>query len=291
MVLTAPAQSLETTAPSRPVIPTRGIWRGIRDEALQACDRDATIAAVFERFVLSQPSLEHALIEVLAARLEGVFLADLCLRQTFVSTLDEEVEALRFLERDLRAVYERDPACRRLIEPLLYFKGFHALQVHRFAHALWMMERKDVALFLQSAVSARFQVDIHPATEIGGGVFFDHATGIVIGETARVANDVSILQGVTLGGTGKDSADRHPKVDTGVLVGAGAKVLGNIKIGKCARIAASSVVLNDVPELATVAGIPAKIVGKARDSVDQVPSICMDHSVPDQTLLDNGSGI
>ncbi|MEM9422523.1 MAG: serine O-acetyltransferase, partial [Pseudomonadota bacterium] len=186
---------------------------------------------------------------------------------------------------------DRDAACNRLLEPLLYFKGFHALQAHRFAHTLWKSGRKDFALLLQSAVSSSFQVDIHPATEIGGGVFFDHATGIVIGETARVADNVSILQGVTLGGTGKESSDRHPKVDTGVLVGAGAKVLGNIHIGACARIAASSVVLQDVPAAATVAGIPAKIVGKVGKAVDQVPSICMDHSVPEEMLINQGSGI
>jgi serine O-acetyltransferase len=164
---------------------------------------------------------------------------------------------------DLAAVYDRDPACGRYMEPLLYFKGFHALAVHRFAHALWTLGRRDFALYLQSQSSKMFSVDINPATRIGNGIMIDHGHGIVIGETATIGDNVSILQGVTLGGTGKETGDRHPKVSDNVLIGAGAKVLGNIRIGECSRVAAGSVVLKDVPPNSTVAGVPAKIVGPA----------------------------
>jgi serine O-acetyltransferase len=161
------------------------------------------------------------------------------------------------------AVFDRDPACTRLIEPFLYFKGFHALQAYRLAHALWKAGRRDFALYLQSRASEVFQVDINPAALIGKGIFLDHATGIVIGSTAVVEDDVSMLQGVTLGGTGKEVGDRHPKIRHGVLLGAGAKVLGNIEVGHCSRVASGSVVLQAVPHNKTVAGVPARVVGEA----------------------------
>ncbi len=161
------------------------------------------------------------------------------------------------------AVVDRDPACGRFIEPLLYFKGFHAIQTHRLAHWLWRRGRVDLALYLQSRSSEVFQTDIHPGARMGRGLFLDHATGLVVGSTAVVDDDVSILQDVTLGGTGKESGDRHPKIRRGVLIGAGAKILGNIEVGHCARIAAGSVVLQDVPHNTTVAGVPAKVVGVA----------------------------
>ena len=161
------------------------------------------------------------------------------------------------------AVADRDPACTRIIEPVLYFKGFHAIQTHRLAHALWKAGRRDFALYLQSRSSAVFQTDIHPAAIIGKGIFLDHATGLVVGSTAVIEDDVSLLQGVTLGGTGKEIGDRHPKIRHGVLIGAGATILGNIEVGHCARIASGSVVLHPVPHNKTVAGVPAKIVGEA----------------------------
>ena len=164
---------------------------------------------------------------------------------------------------DLLAVFDRDPACTRVIEPVLYFKGFHAIQTYRLAHALWRSGRQDLALYLQSRSSSVFQTDIHPASVFGTGIFLDHATGLVVGSTAVVGNDVSILQDVTLGGTGKETGDRHPKIRHGVLVGAGAKILGNIEIGHCSRIAAGSVVLAPVPPMTTVAGVPARVVGQA----------------------------
>src|SRR6202012_1091998 len=164
---------------------------------------------------------------------------------------------------DIAAVLDRDPACTRLIEPLLYFKGFHAIQAHRMAHALWKAGRRDFALYLQRRSSQVFQTDIHPAAVMGKGIFMDHATGVVVGSTAVIEDNVSMLQDVTLGGTGKETEDRHPKIRHGVLIGAGATVLGNIEIGHCARIAAGSVVVKPVPNNVTVAGVPAKIVGEA----------------------------
>jgi serine O-acetyltransferase len=164
---------------------------------------------------------------------------------------------------DIQAYYDRDPACDRFIMPVLYFKGFHAIQTHRLAHWLWNHGRKDFALYLQSRSSSVFQTDINPAARIGKGVFLDHATGLVVGQTAVIEDDVSILHGVTLGGTGKAGGDRHPKIRYGVLIGAGAKILGNIRVGDCARIGAGSVVVRDVPPRVTVVGVPARIVGEA----------------------------
>jgi len=182
---------------------------------------------------------------------------------------------------DLVAVAKRDPACRRLIDPLLYFKGFHALETYRFSHALWRAGRHDFALYLQSLASRILQVDIHPAARIGKGVMLDHATGIVIGETAVVGDNCSLLHGVTLGGTGNEKGDRHPKIGSGVMMGSGAKILGNIKIGDCVRVAAGSVVLQDVPPRRTVAGVPAHDIGPAGC---EEPALVMDQFVeaPDE---------
>jgi serine O-acetyltransferase len=161
------------------------------------------------------------------------------------------------------ATLDRDPATHRVLEPVLYFKGFHAIQTHRLAHWLWSKGRRDFALYLQSRSSAVFQCDIHPAARVGRGIFLDHATGVVVGETAVIEDDVSILHDVTLGGTGKEAGDRHPKIRYGVMIGAGAKILGNIEVGHCARIAAGSVLLKSVPNNVTVAGVPARVVGRA----------------------------
>ncbi|MBQ1203145.1 MAG: serine O-acetyltransferase, partial [Loktanella sp.] len=175
---------------------------------------------------------------------------------------------------DLVAIFERDPACHRLIQPLLYFKGYQAVQAYRLGHWLWTEGRHDMAYFVQMRVSEVFGVDIHPAAKIGKGIMIDHAHSIVVGETAVVGDNVSMLHSVTLGGTGKEDDDRHPKIGNGVLIGAGAKVLGNIKVGHCSRIAAGSVVLDDVPPMKTVAGVPARIVGEAGCAQ---PSVMMDH--------------
>ncbi|MEM6389250.1 MAG: serine O-acetyltransferase, partial [Pseudomonadota bacterium] len=175
---------------------------------------------------------------------------------------------------DILAVHERDPACHRFLQPLLFFKGFQAVQAYRMGHYLWRQDRRDLAYFIQMRVSETFGVDIHPGARIGQGIMIDHAHSIVVGETAVVGDNVSMLHSVTLGGTGKEEEDRHPKIGNGVLIGAGAKVLGNLKVGDCCRIAAGSVVLHDVPPCKTVAGVPAKIVGEA--GCDQ-PSLSMDH--------------
>ena len=178
------------------------------------------------------------------------------------------------------AVIKRDPASSRMVEPLLYYKGFHALEIYRFAHHLWRAGRKDFALYLQSLCSRFLQVDIHPAAKIGKGIMFDHATGIVIGETAAIGDNCSLLHGVTLGGTGNERDDRHPKIGRGVMIGAGAKILGNIKVGDCARIAAGSVVLQDVLSRRTVAGVPAREIGFAGC---EEPALVMDQMIdPDE---------
>ena len=185
------------------------------------------------------------------------------IRQAYDDALEDQPVLGEAFRADIAAVVDRDPACTRLIEPVLYFKGFHAIETHRLAHALWTAGRQDFALYLQSRSSEVFQTDIHPAARIGKGIFLDHATGLVVGATAVIGDDVSMLQDVTLGGTGKERGDRHPKIKPGVLIGAGAKILGNIEIGRCSRIAAGSVVFHPVPDNKTVAGVPARIVGDA----------------------------
>jgi serine O-acetyltransferase len=195
-------------------------------------------------------------------------------REVIEQALADDPSISTAMRADLQAVSERDSACCSLVTPLLFFKGFHALQSYRIAHWLWQQGRNSLALFLQNRISSVFAVDIHPAARIGKGIMFDHATGIVIGETAVVEDNVSIMQSVTLGGTGKEAGDRHPKVRRGVLISAGAKILGNIEIGECAKVGAGSVVLKDVAPRTTVAGVPARVVG---DSLCTQPSRDMDH--------------
>ena len=185
------------------------------------------------------------------------------IRQAYADALEDEPQLGDAFRADIVAVFDRDPATDRFIEPVLYYKGFHAIQTHRLAHWLWSKGRKDFAYYLQSRSSAVFQCDIHPAAKVGRGIFLDHATGLVVGETAMIGDNVSMLHDVTLGGTGKDHGDRHPKIGDGVLIGAGARIIGNIEVGRCARIAAGSVVLKAVPNNVTVAGVPAKVVGDA----------------------------
>jgi serine O-acetyltransferase len=197
------------------------------------------------------------------------------IRQAYAEAVEEDDTIGAAMRADIVAVADRDPATNRYIEPLLYFKGFHAIETHRLAHWLWNRGRKDLAYYLQSRSSSVFQTDIHPAARIGRGIFLDHATGLVAGETAVIGDNVSMLHGVTLGGTGKEDGDRHPKIGSGVMIGAGAKILGNIEIGHCARIAAGSVVLHSVPPCKTVAGVPAKVIGEAGCSE---PSRSMDQT-------------
>lgn len=239
------------------------IWDSLREEARLAAERDPMLAAFLYSTVVNQHSLEDCVIYRICERLDHPDLQASLLHQTFAEMLEDWPEWGAVLRVDIQAVYDRDPACTRFMEPVLYFKGFHAIQTHRLAHWLWNRGRKDFALYLQSRSSSVFQADINPAARIGRGIFLDHATGLVVGETAVIGDNVSILHGVTLGGTGKEGSDRHPKIGNGVLIGAGAKILGNIHIGHCSRVAAGSVVLKAVPPKSTVAGVPAKVVGEA----------------------------
>ncbi|SDR50260.1 serine O-acetyltransferase [Rhizobiales bacterium GAS191] len=239
------------------------VWRRICTEADAAMTREPALAGFMLSAIFRHDRFEAAVISRVASRLDHRGLDGDLIAQAFTDALESDPSIGDAFRADLAAVVDRDPACTRLIEPLLYFKGFHALQTHRLAHHLWTHGRKDFALYLQSRSSEVFQTDINPAARIGKGIFLDHATGLVVGETATIGDNVSMLQDVTLGGTGKAGGDRHPKVRDCVLIGAGAKVLGNIEIGSCARIAAGSVVLHEVPPRTTVAGVPAKIVGEA----------------------------
>jgi len=239
------------------------VWHRLRAEAAEVVAREPALGGFLHRTVLDQTRLEDAVAERVADRLDHSVVPAAMIRQAFREAIDDEASIGAAFRVDIVAVTDRDPACERFLEPLLYFKGFHAIQAQRLANWLWTHGRVDLALYLQSRASEVFQVDIHPAVKLGRGLFFDHATGIVIGQTAVIEDDVSILQGVTLGGTGKESGDRHPKIRKGVLIGAGAKVLGNIEVGHCSRVAAGSVVLKPVPPCTTVAGVPARVVGEA----------------------------
>jgi serine O-acetyltransferase len=213
--------------------------------------------------VLNQESFEQAAVQRIASRLDHADMRSELIRQAFLEAVEQEPDLAHAMRADLLAVADRDPACTRIIEPMLYFKGFQAIQTHRLAHWLWRGGRRDFALYLQSRSSSVFQTDIHPAAQVGKGIFLDHATGLVVGSTAVIEDDVSMLHSVTLGGTGKVRGDRHPKIRRGVLIGAGAKIIGNIEVGQCARVAAGSVVLAPVPRNKTVAGVPARVVGEA----------------------------
>ncbi len=239
------------------------VWEQIRAEAEDVTHREPELTAFIFANILNHSQLEHSVCHRLAQRLGHDDVDADLIRQTFLSILANHPEFGKIFRVDLAAVYDRDPACNRLIDPLLYFKGFHGLETQRFSHALWHLGRKDFALYLQSQSSRVFSIDIHPASKIGRGIMFDHGSGIVIGETAEIGDNSSLLHNVTLGGSGKETGDRHPKVGRGVMIGAGAKILGNIVVGDCARIAAGSVVLKDVPPRTTVAGVPARVVGEA----------------------------
>lgn len=239
------------------------VWSHIQAEAEEIGEREPALSGFVLRSILNHETLEEAVVHRVAARLDHSAVPSDLIVQAYRNTLRNDGGIGQAFRADIMAVADRDPACTRFLDPVLYFKGFHAIQTHRLAHALWQAGRKDFALYLQSRASEVFQTDIHPAAKVGRGLFFDHATGIVVGETAVIEDDVSILHGVTLGGTGKENEDRHPKIRRGVLIGAGAKILGNIEVGKCARVAAGSVVLKNVPPNMTVAGVPAREMGEA----------------------------
>ncbi len=254
------------------------VWAALRNEAEAAAKKEAALASLLAAVILNHNELGDALSYQLARKLGDQELRAMSLRDICEEAYEADPGIVETAEYDLRAVYERDPACKGYVQPFLYFKGFLALQTHRLAHWLWSQERETLAFYLQSRMSELFQVDIHPATRIGRGVFIDHGTGIVIGETAVIGDDVSMLQGVTLGGTGAERGDRHPKVGKGVLLGAGAKVLGNIELGDYAKVASGSVVLKPVPAGCTAAGVPARIVNCP---TCEEPARSMDHTLAD----------
>jgi len=249
-----PRNSLDTIDP---------VWARLRREAEDVARREPELATFIYTSVLHHDSLEAAIVHRLAERLDHADVGGELIRQAYEDALEDEPTIGAAFRADIVAVIDRDPAVDRCIDPVLYLKGFHAIETHRLAHWLWGKGRRDFAYYLQSRSSAAFQTDIHPAVPMGRGIFLDHATGLVVGETAVIEDDVSMLQGVTLGGTGKEDGDRHPKIRRGVLISVGAKVLGNIEVGHCARIGAGSVVLKPVPPNTTVAGVPAKVIGTA----------------------------
>ncbi|HPG21602.1 MAG TPA: serine O-acetyltransferase [Amaricoccus sp.] len=239
------------------------VWATIRREAEQIAQDEPLMASLVHSGILHHDSFERALSFRLAQKLASPEMSDLILRELADAAYQSEPEIVAAARADLLAVFDRDPACHRYVQPVLFFKGYQAVQCYRIAHWLLMQGRIDMAYFIQMRTSEAFGVDIHPGARIGQGIMIDHAHSIVIGETAVVGDNVSMLHSVTLGGTGKEDGDRHPKIGEGVMIGAGAAVLGNIKIGACSRIAAGSVVLRDVPPKTTVAGVPARVVGGA----------------------------
>ncbi len=252
------------------------VWQRIREEIERDVREEPLLASFLYGVVLNHKRLEDALSFHLANKLESSTITAASMRDLIDEAFANDPVIGEGFRADIEAVRTRDPACRRYSAPLLYFKGYHAIQSQRVAHYFWQQGREALALYLQSRISEVFSVDIHPAARLGKGLLMDHATSVVIGETAVVEDNVSMLHEVTLGGTGKESGDRHPKVRRGVLIGAGVKILGNIEIGEGAKIGAGSVVLTPVPPHSTAVGVPAKVVGKAR--VDQ-PALEMDHRI------------
>jgi serine O-acetyltransferase len=268
------AKHLEVVAPETPP----PVWAALRNEAAHAASVEPGLASLMNAVVLRHNGLGPALSYQLARKIGDQELRAMSAREICDEAYNADPSLVAAAEADLLAVFERDPACRGYLQPFLFFKGFMAIQVHRVAHFLWTQDRTTLAFYLQSRASELFQVDIHPAAQLGRGLFFDHGTGIVIGETAVVGDDVSMLHNVTLGGTGADRGDRHPKIGRGVLLGAGAKVLGNIKIGDYAKIASGSVVLKPVPTGCTAAGVPARLVNCP---TCPEPARTMDHTLAD----------
>lgn len=250
-------------------------WPRMRVEAAAAASREPALASFLHANVLNHQSFEDALSYRIAQKVADAEMSAMLWRELCLEAYRDEPSIVEAGLADILAVFERDPACHEYVQPFLFFKGYLSLQTQRVANWLWRHDRRPLALYLQSRMSELFQVDIHPATTIGKGVFIDHATGVVIGETAVIEDDVSILQNVTLGGTGKETGDRHPKIRKGALISVGAKVLGNIEVGENAKVAAGSVVLHSVRAGCTVAGVPAKPVGDCA----KAPAITMDQGL------------
>ncbi|WP_150540299.1 serine O-acetyltransferase [Actinobacillus vicugnae] len=239
------------------------IWQSIREEAQELVENEPMLASFFHATILKHSNLGGSLSYILANKLANPIMPAIALKEIIEEAYQADPQIIASAACDIDAVRTRDPAVDKWTTPLLYLKGYHAIQSYRVTHYLWQQGRKALAIYLQNEISVAFDVDIHPAAKLGCGIMFDHATGIVVGETAVIENDVSILQGVTLGGTGKEHGDRHPKIREGVMIGAGAKILGNIEIGRYSKIGANSVVLQAVPDHATAAGVPARVVGQS----------------------------
>ncbi len=252
------------------------LWQKARVEAELKVSEEPILGSYFHATILNHASFGAALSFRLASRLDNPMLPTMLIRQVIEEAISDDPAILQAAETDVLASYSRDPACDDLTTPFLFHKGFHALQAYRIAHWLWLHDRRTLAQFFQSQISVVLGVDVHPAARIGRGLMLDHATGIVVGETAVIEDDVSILHSVTLGGTGKETGDRHPKIRRGVLLAAGSKIIGNIEVGEGAKVGAGSVVLHDVPPHVTVAGVPAVIVGKPRE---ESPALDMDQRI------------
>jgi serine O-acetyltransferase len=252
------------------------VWQRVCEEATDAVRAEPLLGGLMHSGLLHHKSMEGALAFRFSLKLASGEMSEQILREIADEAYAADPDLGQAARADLMAVFDRDPACHRYIQPLLFFKGYQAVQAYRVGHWLWHNGRRDLAYFVQMRVSEVFGVDIHPAAKVGKGLMIDHAHSIVIGETAVVGDNVSMLHSVTLGGTGKEDGDRHPKIGNGVLIGAGAKVLGNIHVGYCSRIAAGSVVLHDVPPCTTVAGVPARVVGEAGCAQ---PAISMDQVI------------
>lgn len=241
---------------------TERLWEQLREEAKRVVRKEELLAGYVHACVLDHENLEASLGFILSHKLSDDVMPAITLRELFHSAFDSSPDLIDCCASDIRAAHDRDPAVQTLLAAALHLKGFHSIQVHRMAHFLWSAGRRELALFIQSRNSEVFGVDIHPACVMGRGIMFDHATGIVIGETSVIDDNVSIMQQVTLGGTGNEQGDRHPKVRSGVLIAAGATVLGNIVVNEGARVGAGSVVLSDVAARTTVAGVPARVIAR-----------------------------
>jgi serine O-acetyltransferase len=252
------------------------VWEAMRVEAANVLKREPVMAELLRLSVLNCKSFEDALCHRISRKLAHHALSEKYLYDLFIEIVAGDLSIGEDARADIVAVVERDAACRGYLNPFMYFKGFQALAAYRIAHRLWLDGREDIALYLQSIISQVFAVDIHPAARIGKGIFFDHATGIVVGETAVIEDGVSMLHEVTLGGNGKEKGDRHPKVRRNVLIGAGTKILGNIEIGEGAKIGAGSVVLDNIPPHATAVGVPARVIGREKDAD---PAATMNHYI------------
>ena len=256
------------------------VWQEIRAEAQHASAAEPVLASFYHAAILNHPTFAAAISFHLANKLDSQALPAMMLREVFEDAMADDPGIEQAMRADIRAHRERDPACNKFSMPFLFFKGYHALQSWRIAHWLWLQKRNALALYFQNQISQAFGVDIHPGARIGSGIMIDHATGVVIGETTVIEDDVSMLHSVTLGGSGCMKTDRHPKIRRGVLIGVGAKILGNIEVGEGAKIGAGSVVLDAVAPHTTVAGVPAKPIGRPKG---QSPALDMDHHLSDDT--------